>query len=66
MDVFSWIKGGILGTFILFCLGIWAFGGVIGVIIEAVRHDTTGVVLSILVPGFGIVVTILSLFGVAI
>ena len=66
MSVFGWVKGGILGTFILFCLGIWAFGGLIGALIEAHRNDMTGVVLAILVPGYGIVVTILAIFGIVI
>jgi len=66
MSLIGWIKGGVIGTFLLFCLGIWAFGGLIGALIEANRHDMVGVVLAILVPGYGIVVTILALFGVVI
>jgi hypothetical protein len=66
MSISNWIKGSVIGTFILFCLGIWAFGGLIGALIEAHRNDMTGVVLAILVPGYGIVVTILAIFGVVI
>lgn len=66
MSLFGWIKGGFIGILTAFILILWSFGGFIGAIIQASRDDMVGVVLSIFVPGYGAVVTVLSLFGIAI
>ena len=66
MSLFGWIKGGFIGVLTIFILVLWSFGGLIGAIIQANRHDMVGVVLAILVPGYGAVVTVLALFGVHI
>jgi hypothetical protein len=66
MSVFGWIKGGFFGILTMFILILWSFGGFIGAIIQASRDDMMGVVLSIFIPGYGAVVTVLSLFGVTI
>lgn len=66
MSLFGWIKGGIFGVLTVFILILWSFGGFIGAVIKATRHDILGVVLSIFIPGYGAVVTVLSLFGVVI
>lgn len=66
MSLFGWIKGGFIGVLTVFILVLWSFGGFIGAIIQASRDDMVGVVLSIFVPGYGAVVTVLSLFGVHI
>lgn len=41
---------------------LWAFGGVIGALIEASRNDLVGVVLAIFIPGYGAVVTAFAAF----
>lgn len=66
MSLFGWIKGGFVGVLTIFILILWSFGGFIGAVIQASRDDMVGVVLSIFVPGYGAVVTVLSLFGVHI
>ena len=66
MSLFGWIKGGFIGVLTIFILVLWAFGGFIGAVIQATRDDMVGVVLSIFVPGYGAVVTVLSLFGIHI
>ena len=66
MSLFGWVKGGFVGVLTLFVLILWSFGGFIGAVIQASRDDMVGVVLSIFVPGYGAVVTVLSLFGIAI
>lgn len=66
MSLFGWVKGGFFGILTIFIMVLWSFGGLIGAIIEAKRDDMVGVVLAILVPGYGAVVTVLSLFGITI
>lgn len=41
---------------------LWSAGGLIGVIISAIRNDLLGVILSILIPGYGAVITIIAFF----
>lgn len=41
---------------------LWAFGGLIGALIEASRSDLVGVVLAIFIPGYGAIVTVIAIF----
>lgn len=66
MSIMGWFKGGIVGVMTLIVLILWSFGGFIGAVIQASRHDMVGVVLSIFVPGYGAVVTVLAIFGIHI
>lgn len=43
-------------------LAMWTFGGLIGAIYWAVQDDLIFVVLSIFIPGFGAISTIIDVF----
>lgn len=62
MSLFGWIKGGFVGVLTIFILILWSFGGLIGAIIKATQDDLLGVVLSIFVPGYGAIITVITIF----
>ena len=49
-------------TFVLALAFLWILGGTTGAFIEYLREDITGFALSIFVPGYGGIVTIIALF----
>jgi hypothetical protein len=50
---------GILGLPVLI---LWLFGGIIGAIISVANHDALSAVLSLLIPIYGTIVTIVAIF----
>jgi hypothetical protein len=48
-------------TFFVVFGALWAFGSLIGAIIEAASNNLVGVVLSIFIPGYGSIGTAASL-----
>ena len=44
-------------------LVLWALGSLIGAIIRAVKSDLLSVVLSIFIPGYGFVLTIIAIIN---
>lgn len=63
MSVASRLKlifGGVLGMIIL---ALWFFGGIIGAIVGIANDEALYAVLSLLVPAFGAIYTIVSAIG---
>jgi len=63
MSVISKVKlifGGVLG---MITLALWFFGGIIGAIIGIANDEALYAVLSLIVPAFGAIYTIISAFG---
>lgn len=63
MSVISKVKlifGGVLGMIIL---ALWFFGGIIGAIVGIANDEALYAVLSLLVPAFGAIYTIISAIG---
>lgn len=67
MGVISNIKLALGGTLVLIIGWLWAFGGITGMVVAAVRGEWVCVILSLLVPAFGalysLYVAIAALFG---
>lgn len=55
------IKDLMLGALVLVLGLLWVFGGLIGAIIEATRDDLIGVVLAVMIPGYGAFVTLIAM-----
>lgn len=60
MGLFSSVKvifGGVLGMIVL---ALWFFGGIIGAIVGIAQGEALYAVLSLLVPAFGAIYTVIS------
>jgi len=67
LGIISKIKLGLGGTLVAIIGFLWLFGGVLGMVIGAVRGEWVCIILSCLVPAFGafysLYVAITSIFG---
>ena len=62
MEPFEKAKDTTERTFVLALALLWIIGGTIGAFIEYLRGDITGFALAIFVPGYGGIITIITLF----
>lgn len=59
-DKLKLVFGGVVGMTVL---ALWFFGGIIGAIVGIVKGEALFAVLSLLVPAFGALYTIISAIG---
>lgn len=63
MKLLTKLKIGAGGVFATIFLALWFFGGIIGAIVGIARDEALYAVLSLLVPCFGALYTIVSAIG---
>lgn len=62
MEALTKFKLGAGGVMLAIIGILWAFGGILGAIIGVMREDALMAVLSLLIPAFGAIYTVVSLF----
>jgi hypothetical protein len=59
MELLTKLKLGVGGIFLTIILILWAFGGILGAIIGVANDDALNAVLSLLIPAYGAIYTVI-------